>query len=195
MACYQKIKNKTGYFVEIISKWWTDIANCSSKNHFCAEWNLIKLTLMLIMNFSMTIHDANAKNSYPKPFSWLEIMTQIINAGWGAQARPGRRPAQLHRALLTPPQAGLSQIAGGQHQPERELLLNLDNFDNCSLPVSQFCLFSVDIVVGGGQGRCHQSLRPHRSYHVRHETENKNAEKIWDHSWGPYGSYNRRCLV
>ena len=33
---------------------------------------------MLIMNFSLTIPDVNAKISCHKRFSWLEIITQIV---------------------------------------------------------------------------------------------------------------------
>ena len=112
-----------------------------------------------------------------KPFSWLEIITQIVMVF-----------EPPHSALQVPASPRLtasSAVARGWGVPDSlrttapppatDAAVKSENIliiGRCYL-ISQFCLFSVDIVVGGGKGLRHQRLGPHRSYHsyhARHET-------------------------
>ena len=191
VACYQKIKNKTGNFVRIISRWWTDITNSTYKNHFWARTNYNEPTLMLIMNFFLTIHDVNDKIPWHKPFSWLEITIDIMivckppHSGGQVPARPGSPHS---------PEAGMSQLAWGQQPHQHPMpLLNLRIFliiGLCYL-ISQFCLFSVDIVVGGGHGALPSEIGT--TQELSRQTRNLRDTGRWAHSeLGTYGSNNRK---
>ena len=160
---------------------------------------------MLIMNFSLTIHDVNflpqtiflIGNHHTNCDQWWCLSPHIPLSR--SRPVPGSPPAlaALARGWGVP-----VSLRTTPSPPATDAAVKSENIliiGRCYL-ILQFCLFSVDIVVGGGTGLRHQRLGPHRSYHsyhARHETCETLSTGHAHSEQGTYGSYNsnRKCWL